>query len=414
MQRSTENILTRITYFILPLLLIAAVPSFISGGSIYQHYLEPHLIPEALGKDIITILCVPMIYWGHSLIGRGQQKGWVVFLAAFVYIFYTYSLYAFGGILNALFPVYVALVCLSFYGAITGFLSIDIGLFKKSVSKAFPRNSMIVFFAGAALILYGVWLFDSYQAHIEKTVPEHILIIVLDMAIILPAFFVAAWWLWKQRNWGYAMGGVLVLVAFSLGLSKMVALAQQMLKGFDYSTGMLLFYSLFTLAAAILCYLFWGAVSEKRAWTIVAEKKVIAPLEFVWQELSDFFQLDAPSLSIEKEKDGDPNNDQKGAIRKVQTGKHLFREELIGYEPYFSYSYKMLSGLPARDYVGTIAVTELGDGRTNISWDVNYRFRFPVPGILVKRRIRPIMQHTLDELKRSLEKKYDKQQEAIG
>jgi hypothetical protein len=61
----------------------------------------------------------------------------------------------------------------------------------------------------------------------------------------------------------------------------------------------------------------------------------------------------------------------------VKSNGITFKEELIGYEPYFSYSYKLLSGLPARDYVGTVAVTEVDDERTMISWDVNYRYRFP-------------------------------------
>jgi len=410
MQRSKENILTRITYFILPLLLITAVPSFISGGTIYQHYLSDNLIPEALGLDIATILCIPMLYWGHSLLGRGQQKGWVVFLAAFVYIFYAYSIYAFGGIYNALFPVYVALVCLSFYGAITGFLSLDIKEFKARVAKSYPRNGAIAFLLVSAVVLYSAWLYRTYEAHIQQSVAEGTITMVLDMAILLPAFLVAAWWLWKKRDWGYAMGSILLLMSLILGLSKLVALGQQILKGYEVSPGLLVFYSVFTLAAGVLCFIYWGAVKEKRAWTIVVTRNVNAPLEFVWKEINTFFDMGIPSVEVIKEKGGDPNNDHKGAIRVVKTGKYAFREELIGYEPYFSYSYRLISGLPARDYVGTIAVTEMGDGRTTISWDVNYRFRFPVPGVTVKRRMKPVLQQMVDEMKKNLEKKYDKQE----
>lgn len=413
MQRSTENILTRITYFILPLLIITAIPSFISGGSIYKHYLVDYLIPKALGQDIITILCIPMLYWGHSLIGRGQQKGWVVFLSTFVYIFYAYSNYAFAGIFNALFPVYVALVGLSFYGAITGFLSLDITEFKTRVSKDYPGKSIAIFLFLSALVFCVIWLYNAYEAHITKTGSDDTIIYVLEMGMVLPAFWVASWWLWRGRNWGYAMGGILVLFSFLLGLSKVVAFGQQILKGFDVAMPMASFYLLFTLLAGALCLQFWGAVKEKRAWTIALDKNIDAPLEFVWKEINNFFQMDIPSVSIEKEKDGDLSNDNIGAVRIIKSGGITFREELIGYEPYFSYSYKMLSGLQARDYVGTVAVTEVDGERTMISWDVSYRYRFPFPGLSVKRRAKPVLQNYLDELKKNLERKYYQQQEAV-
>lgn len=410
MQRSKENILTRITYFMGPLLLLTVIPSFISGGSIYKNYLSSNSIPEALGLDIATILCIPMLYWGHSLLGREQQKGWVVFLAAFIYIFYAYSIYAFGGIYNILFPVYVALVCLSFYGAITGFLSLDIKEFKARVSKSYPRTGAIAFLLISAGVLYSAWLFRTYEAFRQKDIAEGTVTMVLDMAILLPAFLVAAWWLWKKRDWGYAMGSILLLISLILGLSKLIALGQQILKGYEVPTGLLIFYALFTITAGILCIRYWGAVKEKRAWTIVVTRNVNAPLEFVWKEIHTFFDMGLPSVQIDKEMEGDPNNDNKGAIRRVRSGKYVFREELIGYEPYFSYSYRMLSGLPARDYVGTIAVTELDDERTTISWDVNYRFRFPFPGVMVKRSMKPVLQHMIDEMKKSLEKKFDRQE----
>ena len=410
MQRSTENILSRITYFILPLLVITAIPSYISGGTIYKDYLSPDFIRVALGQDIITILCIPMLYWGHSLIGRDQQKGWVVFLATFVYIFYAYGTYAFNGIYNVLFPVYIALVGLSFYGAITGFLSLDIKQFKTRVAASYPRTGIILFLCISITFLYVYHLYEAYIAHINKTGLRDTINVVLELGLILPAFIVAAWWLWKKRNWGYAMGGILLLFSLILGLSKVLSSFQLALKDFEINIIFTAFYGLFTLAAALLGYYFWMAVKEKRAWAIELEKNVEAPVAFVWKEINNFFELDAPSMLIEKEKDGDPQNDNKGAIRKVKIGKLTFREELVSYEPYFSYSYKMLSGLHARDYLGTIAVTELDAERTMISWDVSYRYRFPFPGFWVKRRAKPALQICLDELKKRLERKYDKQE----
>lgn len=53
-------------------------------------------------------------------------------------------------------------------------------------------------------------------------------------------------------------------------------------------------------------------------------------------------------------------------------------EEIVDYERPTRYAYRMLSGLPTRDHVGTIELREAGAG-TEISWHL--RATVGIPGV---------------------------------
>jgi Polyketide cyclase / dehydrase and lipid transport len=57
------------------------------------------------------------------------------------------------------------------------------------------------------------------------------------------------------------------------------------------------------------------------------------------------------------------------------------REEVIGYDPPRRFSYKLLSGLPFRDHVGTVELTELDQG-TQVIYAVHTTPTVPVGGFV--------------------------------
>jgi len=63
---------------------------------------------------------------------------------------------------------------------------------------------------------------------------------------------------------------------------------------------------------------------------------------------------------LEREGEGDPNG--LGAIRVFHLAGPPLREEVITYEPPRRFAYRMLSGLPVRDYVGTVTIEPDGAG----------------------------------------------------
>ena len=110
---------------------------------------------------------------------------------------------------------------------------------------------------------------------------------------------------------------------------------------------------------------------------ITAEATSEATPEEVWALLSD--RSTWPSWSplgshagVSPGEDGDP--DGVGGIAEFVTGRNRVREEIVERVPPRTLSYRLLSGLPLRDYRAVIELTPSGGG-TRIQWTSTF-----VPG----------------------------------
>ena len=118
----------------------------------------------------------------------------------------------------------------------------------------------------------------------------------------------------------------------------------------------------------------------------------------MWAIFSDFGTSSNPSAEIILEEEGDASNHNIGAIRSTTIGKDVFKEELIAYEPGVSLTYKLLSGAPVEDYYGTIAIKALGDDNAEVEWSVRCKPNFPIPGWIIEKHAKKVIQGILDEL----------------
>lgn len=82
------------------------------------------------------------------------------------------------------------------------------------------------------------------------------------------------------------------------------------------------------------------------------------------------------------EREGDPAPNGVGAIRVLSAVGPSLREETIVYERPTRFSYKLLSGLPVRDHVGTVSLEPAGDG-TKVTYAVRTHPTLPVVGGVV-------------------------------
>ncbi len=78
------------------------------------------------------------------------------------------------------------------------------------------------------------------------------------------------------------------------------------------------------------------------------------------------------------DREGSPAPNGVGAIRRLVAIGPPFVEEIIEYQRPTRYAYKMLSGAPTRDHIGTVALREVGTG-TEVSWHL--RSELKVPGV---------------------------------
>jgi uncharacterized protein YndB with AHSA1/START domain len=106
-----------------------------------------------------------------------------------------------------------------------------------------------------------------------------------------------------------------------------------------------------------------------------------APIETVFDALSDhrrFANYVWPIRRSTLDREGTPAPNGIGAVRRLEVLGPPIVEEIIEYQRPTRYAYKLVSGGPVRDHVGTIELRETGTG-TEVSWHL--RSTPTVPGI---------------------------------
>ena len=110
-------------------------------------------------------------------------------------------------------------------------------------------------------------------------------------------------------------------------------------------------------------------------------RQVAAPPEVVFDVLTDhrrYSEITGLRKSV-LEREGEPAPDGVGAIRKLSAAGPPLREEVLAYEPSSRFSYKLLSGLPVRDHVGTVELTPQAGG-TRVVYAVRTTPTVPLVG----------------------------------
>jgi uncharacterized protein YndB with AHSA1/START domain len=135
------------------------------------------------------------------------------------------------------------------------------------------------------------------------------------------------------------------------------------------------------------------------------ERQVAAPPEIVFDVLTDHRRYTEITAlrKAELEREGEPEPNGLGAIRRLTLAGPPMREEVIAYERPHRFSYTVLSGLPVRDHVGTVELTPSGDG-TRVVYAIRTTPTLPVGGFAVvatmKRAIRTLLAGVAKESER--------------
>jgi uncharacterized protein YndB with AHSA1/START domain len=118
------------------------------------------------------------------------------------------------------------------------------------------------------------------------------------------------------------------------------------------------------------------------SFTIVRE--IAAPAETIFEVLVDHraYSSITPLRRSELEREGEPAPNGAGAIRVLGAVGPPMREEVLTYEEPSRFSYKLLSGLPVRDHVGTVELTAHEDG-TRMTYAVRTMPTVPLVGAAV-------------------------------
>lgn len=199
---------------------LAVVAAF--GGLVLENlYRDNEFFKTAwLGNDIVTLaVVVPLLMVALKFSQSGSPRAQLVLMGLLGYMFYNYAFYLFGAAFNAFFLLYVALFSLSGYALGLGLSALDVRDISKQFRPETPRKWLSIYLLFISLPL---GLFETVQClgfiFTGKVPPVPSLIFALDLAIVVPNTALAAILLWKQHPWGYVLGVIMLIKAFTYGL----------------------------------------------------------------------------------------------------------------------------------------------------------------------------------------------------
>ena len=125
---------------------------------------------------------------------------------------------------NELYLVSVALLWLTLFTFVGGTARLDARALKEAVGESSVRAYIGLQLLLVVLVPF-LWLSEVLPATLAGTTPSSIteaglptsVIYSLDLGIVVPAFALSAYWLWKRRAWGYAFTAVLPVKIATLG-----------------------------------------------------------------------------------------------------------------------------------------------------------------------------------------------------
>jgi uncharacterized protein YndB with AHSA1/START domain len=97
------------------------------------------------------------------------------------------------------------------------------------------------------------------------------------------------------------------------------------------------------------------------------------PPSVVWDVLTDHAGMSrwTPLRRVEMEAGGTPEANGVGAVRALHLVGPPLREQVTAFEKPRRMGYRLLSGLPVRDYTGEVLLEPTGDG-TRIRWTISF------------------------------------------
>ena len=126
-----------------------------------------------------------------------------------------------------------------------------------------------------------------------------------------------------------------------------------------------------------------------------------APPQAVWNVFTDHVGWSrwAGVKEVVLRQQGDPPPNGLGAIRVVRSRGLAIEEEVIGFKAPEQLRYRMVAGLPVRNYEACVSLLPDESG-TDLRWNVRFDPSIPFTGALLARLIRNGLQNTLERLAR--------------
>jgi hypothetical protein len=184
------------------------------GKGVY-HHMSAEVAPQGIAQDVVTLVIgVPLLLISLLLFRKGSLKGQVLLVGTLGYFLTTYMFFTMMAMYNQMFLIWVLILSLSFFAFYIAFSSLDEKAVIDDMKPAYPVKFVGGFLIFCAIAIGLLWLSIVVPPALTGGIPvqvEHYTTLVvqaLDLAIGLPAAFIAGALLIKRRPFGYKLSAV--------------------------------------------------------------------------------------------------------------------------------------------------------------------------------------------------------------
>jgi hypothetical protein len=196
------------------------------------------------GQDAVALfLGVPLLIISIILYQRGSVVGHLVLTGSLGYLLYVYSSMALGAAYNRLFLLYIVIFSASLFTFVQVFTSANLKLEAFQMPEGLPRSGLAIFMFVAGLVTLVVWGAPLVSALTKDVAPERMdsyttmVTYALDLAIIVPATFLCAAYIWKRDPLGYVIASPLLTLIVLLAPQIILSTISQKAAGIPFTTG---------------------------------------------------------------------------------------------------------------------------------------------------------------------------------
>ena len=179
------------------------------------------------GYDLVTLVAVsPLLASSLLRAWRDRPVAQLLRVSLLAYCVYNYAYYLFGAQLNAALLAHVATFAAGLYALVLTLVSLDVDGLAARFRLGTPVRTVAAIITLLAVSLAAIQITGLAGFALSGTVPTEPskLVVppvmtrlgaVLDLSLLVPAYLLAAAWLWRRRAWGFLLATT-VLVAGAL------------------------------------------------------------------------------------------------------------------------------------------------------------------------------------------------------
>lgn len=193
------------------------------------------------GSDLVTLLLVvPVSVRAYLAAGAGSWRGRLVWLGTIHFFVYNYSFYLFAGVLNWLFPLYLAIVGLAATLVVRAITSRHVPTVRFAAGRcpAWIASYMVLFIVAMTSIWTNQWIHAVGSGTSANAEGEFIrTVAAIDVLLLASGLLLGATGLWQSRSYGRGVAAILNVSATAEMLVLVAAAVLNARAGVDKASG---------------------------------------------------------------------------------------------------------------------------------------------------------------------------------